>query len=139
LGAAASSHFLKIPLRSFALDKREAITTIELAPFYRHFFNFFRSVSMITYFERYAEIEPINKLGLSRIEAAAYIGLSPSTFDKLVVDGRMPQPVRIDARAVWDRKRVEDAWARLVNGGGGMPVADDSWDAVLPAAMRRVG
>src|SRR6516165_5932118 len=100
-----SSHLLKIPRASMVLDKWEAVTTIELVRFYRHFFNFFRSsVSMITYYERYTEIEPINKLGLSRIEAAAYIGVSPSTFDKLVVDGRMPQPVRINYRVVWDRK-----------------------------------
>jgi len=94
---------------------------------------------MITYYERYAEIEPINKLGLSRIEAAAYIGVSPSTFDKLVVDGRMPQPVRINYRVVWDRKRVEDAWSRLAGDGTGMQAANDEnpFDVLLLAAMRR--
>jgi predicted DNA-binding transcriptional regulator AlpA len=135
-----SSHLLKIPRASMVLDKWEAVTTIELVRFYRHFFNFFRSsVSMITYYERYAEIEPINKLGLSRIEAAAYIGVSPSTFDKLVVDGRMPQPVRINYRVVWDRKRVEDAWSRLAGDGTGMQAANDEnpFDVLLLAAMRR--
>jgi predicted DNA-binding transcriptional regulator AlpA len=42
--------------------------------------------------------------GLRREEAAAYIGVSPSTFDKMVADGRMPIPKRINARTVWDRK-----------------------------------
>jgi predicted DNA-binding transcriptional regulator AlpA len=94
---------------------------------------------MIIYYDRYAEIEPINKLGLSRIEASAYIGVSPSLFDRMVTDGRMPNPVRINSRMVWDRKRVEDAWARLVTGGREMPGADDSWDEILPAAMRKAG
>jgi predicted DNA-binding transcriptional regulator AlpA len=95
---------------------------------------------MITYYKRFAEIEPIYKLGLSRIEAAAYIGVSPSTFDKLVADGRMPQSVRLNDRVIWDRKRVEDAWARLVNGGGEIQAAanENPLDALLlPAAMRR--
>ena len=42
--------------------------------------------------------------GLSRTEAAAYIGVSPTLFDHLVRDRRMPPPKRINARTVWDRK-----------------------------------
>jgi len=30
--------------------------------------------------------------GLSRVQAAEYIGVSPSTFDKMVTDGEMPAP-----------------------------------------------
>ena len=41
--------------------------------------------------------------GLSRTEAAAYIGVSPTLFDHLVRDRRMPPPKRINARTVWDR------------------------------------
>jgi predicted DNA-binding transcriptional regulator AlpA len=52
-------------------------------------------------------------LGLSRVEAAAYIGVSPSMFDLMVKDGRMPRPKRINGRVVWDRKRVEAYWASL--------------------------
>lgn len=33
--------------------------------------------------------------GLSRAQAAAYIGVSPSLFDEMVQDGRMPKPTRI--------------------------------------------
>jgi predicted DNA-binding transcriptional regulator AlpA len=40
--------------------------------------------------------------GLSRVEAALYVGISPSKFDQMVVDGRMPGPRRIDGRKVWD-------------------------------------
>ena len=51
--------------------------------------------------------------GLSRIQAAAFIGVSPSLFDQMVDDGRMPKPKRINARAVWDRKQLEDAFAAI--------------------------
>jgi predicted DNA-binding transcriptional regulator AlpA len=51
--------------------------------------------------------------GLSREEAAAYVGVSPSLFDALVKDGRMPAPKRINARTVWDRLQVDAAFAAL--------------------------
>lgn len=45
--------------------------------------------------------------GLSRIEAAAYVGISPCKFDEMIADGRMPQPRRIDARKVWDVRELD--------------------------------
>jgi len=51
--------------------------------------------------------------GLSRVQAAAYIGVSPPLFDEMVKDGRMPQPIRINARVVWDRLQLDDAFAAL--------------------------
>ena len=51
--------------------------------------------------------------GLSRVQAAAYIGVSPSLFDEMVKDGRMPKPVRINSRTVWDRVRLDEAFAAL--------------------------
>ena len=46
--------------------------------------------------------EPTRQLaprrGLSREEAALYVGISASKFDMLVVDGRMPRPRQIDRR-----------------------------------------
>ena len=39
---------------------------------------------------------------MSREEAAEYIGVSPGTLDKLVIEGRMPSPWRAGARAVYD-------------------------------------
>ncbi|MBJ7533320.1 hypothetical protein JDN40_04260 [Rhodomicrobium vannielii ATCC 17100] len=52
-------------------------------------------------------------IGLSRIEAAAYIGISPSLFDELVADGRTPRPKTINKRKVWDRIRLTAAFAAL--------------------------
>ena len=48
--------------------------------------------------------------GMSRTEAAAYIGVSPSLFDEMVKDGRMPGPKRINSRNVWDRFALDDAF-----------------------------
>jgi predicted DNA-binding transcriptional regulator AlpA len=51
--------------------------------------------------------------GLSRAEAAEYIGLGTTKFDALVSDGRMPKPKRIDGRTVWDRIAVDRAFDEL--------------------------
>jgi predicted DNA-binding transcriptional regulator AlpA len=51
--------------------------------------------------------------GLSREQAAAYVGVSPSLFDILVKDGRMPAPKRINSRTVWDRLQLDAAFASL--------------------------
>jgi hypothetical protein len=50
---------------------------------------------------------------MSRIQAAAYIGVSPSLFDVMVKDGRMPGPKRINARTVWDRLAIDRAFEAL--------------------------
>lgn len=56
--------------------------------------------------------------GVSRVEAASYIGVSPSKFDELVADGRMPPPKRIDSRRVWDVKALDRAFEALPEEGG---------------------
>jgi excisionase family DNA binding protein len=59
-------------------------------------------------------IERLNpRRGLSRVEAAAYVGVSPSKFDELVLDGRMPAPKRIDGRKVWDIHNLDIAFDAL--------------------------
>lgn len=63
--------------------------------------------------------------GLSRVQAAAYIGVSPTLFDLMVKDGRMPVPKRINARTVWDRVKLDAAFAALSDFDG-----DDPWDKV---------
>ena len=69
--------------------------------------------------------------GLSRVEAAAYIGVSASLFDQMVRDRRMPQPKRINARTVWDRIRLDAAFAALPDeDGGAAEIADDPWSEV---------
>ena len=65
--------------------------------------------------------------GLSRVQAAAYIGVSPSLFDEMVKDGRMPKPMRINARTVWDRVKLDEAFAALSDHAKD---GDDPWDKV---------
>ena len=51
--------------------------------------------------------------GMSRDEAARYVGVGTTKFDEMVVDGRMPKPKKIDGRVVWDRLRVDAAFTDL--------------------------
>jgi predicted DNA-binding transcriptional regulator AlpA len=71
-----------------------------------------------------SDTRPVPRRGLSREEAAMYVGISPSKFDELVVDGRMPQPVKIDSRKLWDIRRLDLAFDAL---SGHTP---NSWDGV---------
>lgn len=52
--------------------------------------------------------------GLGRVSAAAYIGVSPCLFDQMVKDGRMPKPLRINTRVLWDRRLIDDAFDSLL-------------------------
>lgn len=54
--------------------------------------------------------------GLSRVQSAAYVGVGPTKFDEMVSDGRMPRPKRIDARKIWDRLGLDEAFAALPDG-----------------------
>ena len=58
-------------------------------------------------------VRPIPRRGLSRGEAAMYIGISASKFDELVRDGRMPGPKRIDGRKIWDVHDIDVAFDAL--------------------------
>src|SRR5690606_41899876 len=55
--------------------------------------------------------------GLSRDEAARWIGVGPTKFDEMVRDGRMPRPKRIDGRTVWDRYAIDAAFSAIGEGG----------------------
>jgi integrase/predicted DNA-binding transcriptional regulator AlpA len=55
--------------------------------------------------------------GLSREQAATYIGVGTSKFDEMVRDGRMPRPKTIDCRVVWDRCRLDAAFDDLPDKG----------------------
>ena len=61
------------------------------------------------------------KRGFSRVEAASYVGISPTKFDQLVSDGRLPKAKQIDGRKVWDIRELDPAFDDLGN-------IDTSWD-----------
>jgi hypothetical protein len=47
------------------------------------------------------------------VQAAAYIGVSPSHFDKLIRDRLMPPPKRLGGRVIWDRKLLDKTFDAL--------------------------
>lgn len=82
---------------------------------------------------RHAALPPtLAPRGLSRVEAAAYIGVSAGKFDDMVADGRMPKPKLIDARKVWDIRALDAAFSALPDQDGA-PVGgvENEWDVVL--------
>lgn len=67
--------------------------------------------------------------GFSREEAARYIGVGATTFDVLVQDGRMPKPMRLGKRVIWDRLKLDAAFADL----------DEARENVIDRALRLAG
>lgn len=64
--------------------------------------------------------------GLSRTQAATYVGVGATKFDEMVSDGRMPPPKRIDGRVVWDIRALDLAFDNLPDN----PAVEDSWAGV---------
>ena len=52
-----------------------------------------------------------------------YIGISPSKFDELVKDGRMPKALPLDGRKLWDLRKLDAAFDALDDGP-----PDSSWE-----------
>jgi excisionase family DNA binding protein len=74
-----------------------------------------------------SQSRPVPRRGLSRTEAAMYLGISPSKFDELVKDGRMPRPRMIDSRKLWDLHELDMAFDELPREDS-PPLAGNSWD-----------
>jgi predicted DNA-binding transcriptional regulator AlpA len=70
--------------------------------------------------------------GLNREEAARYVGIGTSLFDRLVEEGRMPKPKHIGKRVVWDRLKLDAAFADLDEDAG-----ENSIDRALQMVGRR--
>lgn len=68
---------------------------------------------------------PFVPRGLSRLEAAKYVGVSGTTFDKMVHDGRMPSPKIINTRTVWDRLKLDIFFEALPDKDAANPWDDD--------------
>ena len=62
---------------------------------------------------RRAEQQRIEPRGLSRVEAAHYLGISPSKFDEMRKDGRVGPARLIDGRKVWDVRDLNVAFEAL--------------------------
>nr|WP_122406358.1 hypothetical protein [Bradyrhizobium vignae] len=72
--------------------------------------------------ELYTRASP--RRGLSREEAAMYLGISPSKFDELRKDGRVGAARLIDGRKVWDIHALDQAFDALPYEGHD---PDDDW------------
>lgn len=51
--------------------------------------------------------------GMSRDEAARYVGVSNTTFDRMVQAGSMPRPMRVFSRVIWDRLKLDASFTDL--------------------------
>lgn len=63
---------------------------------------------------------------LRRERAAAYLDMSPVSFDKLVKGGVLPAPKRLHSFKVWDRSDL-DALADTLPYDGAMNAPDETW------------
>jgi predicted DNA-binding transcriptional regulator AlpA len=63
---------------------------------------------------RHDALPPPTRRGLHREEAAAYVGVSPTKFDAMMGDGRIPKPKQIDGRRVWDVRAMDRAFDALL-------------------------
>jgi hypothetical protein len=64
--------------------------------------------------------------GLRRVDAARYIGISPTHFDKQVRAGIVPAPLQLFGVNVWDRAALDALFDGVLQA-----VNDNEWDSVL--------
>jgi predicted DNA-binding transcriptional regulator AlpA len=68
---------------------------------------------------------------IGRSAAAAYLSISPTTFDVLVEEGLMPRAKRLGGRRkAWDIKALDAAVDQLPDDGEQVVADDQSWDDV---------
>lgn len=70
-------------------------------------------------------VAPPAARGLNRIEAARYIGVGATTFDKLVTEKKMPAAKHIGRRKIWDVRELDQAF-EAIDSDGEDP---NEWDA----------
>lgn len=68
--------------------------------------------------------------GLDRIESAAAVGISATTFDVLVSQGLMPSPRLINRRKIWDVDELRSAFKSLPKDGE-LKEAVNTWADVV--------
>ncbi|MEI9417580.1 hypothetical protein [Mesorhizobium sp. Cs1321R2N1] len=68
-------------------------------------------------------------IGVNRVQAAAFIGIGATLFDRLVQDGRMPDARIIEGRLVWDVSEVAAAFRAIPHRSEHLPdPAVNPWD-----------
>jgi predicted DNA-binding transcriptional regulator AlpA len=75
---------------------------------------------------------------ICRDAAAAYVGVSPNTFDKMMAKGAMPKPRRLtEGRVGWDVRHLDMAVDRLPVDGDDDATTDHSWDDIDAQAQSK--
>jgi predicted DNA-binding transcriptional regulator AlpA len=69
--------------------------------------------------------------GMRAPRAAAYVGVSPSTFLTLVSDGLMPKPKRVRGMVLWDRFELDAAFESLGPEQRDEPKRRNTFDTIL--------
>jgi hypothetical protein len=77
---------------------------------------------------RLSAIRPMVRRGLSRLESAAYLGISPSKFDELRKANRIGPPKVLDGRLIFTVERLDEFLDALPDEG---QTRDDDWTASL--------
>jgi predicted DNA-binding transcriptional regulator AlpA len=68
---------------------------------------------------------------IGREASAAYVNVSPTTFDEMVQDGRMPRAKRPGGRRrSWDVRELDAAVDQLPNDEDHAPTSDETWKDV---------
>ena len=66
---------------------------------------------------------------INREAAAAYVNVSPNTFDGMVERGVMPRPrILSDRRKAWDVRELDIATDALPHDGDELVAADEGWN-----------
>jgi hypothetical protein len=73
-----------------------------------------------------SRVQTAPRRGLSRTEAAQYVGIGVTKFDELVDGGRMPKPRRVDGRKIWDVHELDLSFDSLPYDTD----VNDTWDDV---------
>jgi hypothetical protein len=75
-----------------------------------------------------SQARPTPRRGLSRTEAAAYIGISPSKFDELRKANRIAPPKVLDGRLIFTVERLDEFLDALPDENR---TSNDDWTASL--------
>jgi hypothetical protein len=75
-----------------------------------------------------SQSRPVPRRGMSRTEAAMYLGLSPSKFDELRKTNRIAPPKVLDGRLIFTVERLDEFLDALPDEN---QTDNDEWTAVL--------
>jgi predicted DNA-binding transcriptional regulator AlpA len=72
--------------------------------------------------------EMMTPRGLRRASAAAYLGISPTTFDRLRAERKVPSPRTLRGMDIWDRDDLDAFFEDLPQATAPAEPAHNPWD-----------